>query len=73
MNRGKITQIHTDEQYGSIRTERGEDLRFNNQCLWNTRFEDLTVGLEVEFEIQQTRTESLAFHIRPFVPAPAAA
>ena len=73
MNRGKITQIHNEQEYGSIRTESGEDLRFNNQCLWNTRFNELTVGLEVEFEIQQTRTESLAFHIRPYVTTPVTA
>lgn len=73
MNRGNISQLYPEQEYGSIRTKDGEDLRFNNQCLWNIRFDELTAGQEVEFEIQQTRTESLAFHIRPYIELSSAA
>ena len=73
MNRGKITQIHTEEEYGLIRTESGEDAHFNNQCLWNTRFDELAAGQDVEFETQPTRTGLLAFHIRLCIALPAAA
>ena len=73
MNRGNISQLHSQEEYGSIRTKDGEDARFNSQCLWNTRFEELTVGQEVEFEVQTGRTGLLAFHIRPWASLPAVA
>ncbi|OGX34471.1 MAG: hypothetical protein A2787_01875 [Omnitrophica WOR_2 bacterium RIFCSPHIGHO2_01_FULL_48_9] len=73
MYRGNIAQLFPEEEYGSIRTKSGENVRFNNQCLWNIRFDELIAGQEVEFETQPTRTGPLAFHIRPYIVLPAAA
>lgn len=65
MQKGNISKIHADKEYGFIQSRDGQEALFHKECLWNTAFADLFEGQEVEFEIQPSTNGFLAFHIRP--------
>ncbi|MGE0269452.1 MAG: cold shock domain-containing protein [Candidatus Omnitrophota bacterium] len=69
MHTGRISKLFQDEQYGKIKTSDGKEAHFHKDCLWDTPFESLGEGLEVEFEMQSAYHGFLAFHIRPCVGA----
>ncbi len=64
MQRGIVSKLFRDKEYGKIRTSKGEDAHFHQECLWGIRFGDLTEGQKVEFEIQPSYKGFLAFQIR---------
>lgn len=64
MQKGNISKLYVDKQYGFILTHDGVEALFHHECLWNTAFSDLAEGQEVEFEIQPAHKGFLAFHIR---------
>ena len=66
MQKGNITKLFYEKEYGSIMTDNGDEALFHKECLWDTAFADLSEGQEVEFEIQTAHKGFLAFHIRPF-------
>ncbi|MEI7998493.1 MAG: cold shock domain-containing protein [Candidatus Omnitrophota bacterium] len=66
MQIGNVAKLVHDKEYGSIRTQSGEDIHFHKHCLWDIQFTDLTEGQAVEFEIQPSYKGYLAFHIRPY-------
>ena len=72
MHKGHVTKLFYDKEYGSIRSKSGEEIHFHKQCLWNVKFNELTEGQEVEFEIQTSYNSRLAFHIRPSLSQPPA-
>lgn len=65
MQRGNISRLFYEKEYGAIMTASGEEALFHKECLWDTAFADLSQGQEVEFEIQKAHKGLLAFHIRP--------
>ncbi|MBL8012803.1 MAG: cold shock domain-containing protein [Candidatus Omnitrophica bacterium] len=65
MQRGNISILYTDKEYGFIQSRDGQEALFHKECLWDTAFRDLIEGQEVEFEIQPSHKGFLAFHIRP--------
>ena len=67
MQIGTISNLVRDREYGKIRTDSGEDAHFHKECLWDVPFIELTVGQQVEFELQNSYRGFLAFHIRPYV------
>ena len=66
MEIGVISKLVHDEEYGTIRTNSGEDAHFHKGCLWDIQFAGLMEGQEVEFEIQPSYQGHLAFQIRPY-------
>lgn len=65
MQKGNISILHSDKEYGFILSNSGAEALFHKECLWNTAFADLAEGQAVEFEIQPSHKGFLAFHIRP--------
>ena len=51
---GKIYRVVQDKGYSWARTEKGIDYFVHRSELRNVRFEDLTVGMEVEFQPVET-------------------
>lgn len=64
MHKGNIIKIFHDKEYGSIMMSSGEEALFHKECLWDTKFSDLSEGQEVEFELQTAHKGFLAFQIR---------
>ena len=67
MEKGTILKLVHDKEYGTVRTNTGEEAHFHKNCLWNIQFTELTEGQGVEFEIQPSTKGRLAFHIRPCI------
>lgn len=67
MQTGTISKLVRESESGTIMTIRGEEAHFHKECLWDTRFTELTEGQGVEFEIQPSHHGYLAFQIRPRV------
>lgn len=65
MQKGNITKLVHDKEYGLIRAETGEEVHFHKHCLWNVQFNELREGQEIEFEFQPTYKGYLGFQIRP--------
>ena len=64
MHQGNVTKLFPEKEYGLIKTTHGMDVHFHKYCLWDIQFGDLIEGQEVEFEIQASSKEPLAFHVR---------
>lgn len=69
MHIGTITKLFREKEYGAIHGEFGE-LHFHKHCLWDVAFDELSEGLEVEFEMQASYHGFLCFHIRPYIKKP---
>ena len=67
MERGIISKLVPDKEFGKIKTPNGEEAHFHKACLWDVQFKELTEGQEVECEIQPSYNGHLAFHIRPYI------
>lgn len=67
MEKGTISKLVHDKEYGKVRTNTGEEAHFHKNCLWNIQFSELTEGQGVEFEIQPSTKGQIAFHIRPSI------
>ena len=61
---GTISKLYQDGEFGKIITKNGEEAHFHKGCLWNVRFDVLTEGQGVEFEMQASHKGYLAFHVR---------
>ena len=51
---GKIHRLIKDKRYGFIRDKQNNDYFFFKSAMKNCKFEDLEVGMDVEFEDSET-------------------
>ena len=49
--KGKIVRLVKDKRFGFLNAGEKNDIFFHQSALKNVKFDDLTVGQEVEFEL----------------------
>jgi CspA family cold shock protein len=64
MARGTIKKLFADRGFGSIRTEEGQYIFFHRNDLQGVAYESLTLGQEVEFEMERPAKGPNARHVR---------
>ena len=64
MAKGTIRRLIGDRGYGFIKTEEEQDLFFHRNDLQGVAYESLTLGQEVEFEVERTAKGPNARHVR---------
>jgi len=64
MQKGTIRRLITDQGFGLIRTEQGEDLFFHRNELQGVEYTSLREGQQVEFEVAQGPDGSCAVKVR---------
>jgi len=64
--RGSISQIFKDRGYGFILTENGEEVYFHKNSVQKIPFEDLEVGIPVEFDLEEGKEGPQASRVTLF-------
>jgi len=63
--KGTVGRLMKDRGYGFITTEDGKDVFFHRTALQGIRFDSLTEGQSLEFEIEEGPKGPRAIDIRP--------
>ena len=64
MPKGTIRRLITDQRFGFITAEQGEDLFFDHNELQEVDYSSLREGQQVEFEVAQEPDASYAVKVR---------
>lgn len=64
--RGAVSQIFKDKGYGFILTEEGREVYFHKNSVRGVSFENLEVGIPVEFDLEEGRNGPQATRVAVF-------